>query len=244
MTSMQADREQLILDHLPQVRWIAANIHERLPASISQEDLVSTGIVGLIQAIDRFDPSRNASLRTYAEIRIRGAILDSIRGLDGIDPHKRKRVRLVESAILKLQQRKGSAPGEEEIAAELGLSLNEYQTWLTELRGVNLGSLDSSGSESDPGLIAYLADPHSEDPFVVIQREEMKAILAEGVSTLPDSEKLVLDLYFRQELTLAEIGRVLNIHFTRASQIKVQAVLRLRSFVDLRLRKRRTPVRG
>jgi RNA polymerase sigma factor FliA len=243
---MQADREQLILDHLPQVRWIAASIHERLPASISQEDLVSTGIVGLIQAIDRFDPSRNASLRTYAEIRIRGAILDSIRGLDGIDPHKRKRVRLVESAILKLQQDKGSAPGEDEIAAELGLSLSEYQTWLTDLRGVNLGSLDSpgSGSDSDAGLISYLADPHTEDPVVVIERDEMRAMLTEGIGTLPEPEKLVLDLYFRQELTLAEIGRVLDIHFTRASQIKVQAVLRLRSVIELRLMKRRMPGKG
>lgn len=241
---MQVLREQLILEHLPQVRWIAASIHERLPASISQEDLVSTGIVGLIQAIDRFDPARNASLRTYAEIRIRGAILDSIRGLDGVDPHKRKRIRLVEAAISKLRQRKGSAPGEEEIAAELGLNLSEYQTWLTELRGVNLGSLDSSASESETGMIAFLVDPHQEDPAVTIERKEMRALLAEGIRTLPHSEQLVLDLYFRQELTLAEVGRVLDMHFTRASQIKVQAVLRLRSFIDSRLRKRRMPVAG
>ncbi|MDZ4796848.1 MAG: FliA/WhiG family RNA polymerase sigma factor [Bryobacteraceae bacterium] len=241
---MQAAREQLILDHLPQVRWIAACIHERLPASISQEDLVSTGIVGLIQAIDRFDPARNASLRTYAEIRIRGAILDSIRGLDGIDPHKRKRVRVVETAITKLQQRNGSAPAEEEIAAELGLSLTEYQTWLTELRGVSLGSLDSSGTESESGMIAFLADPHYEDPAVAIERNEMRALLTEGIRSLPEQEQLVLDLYFRQELTLAEIGRVLNMHFTRASQIKVQAVLRLRSFIESRLKKRRMPVTG
>ncbi len=241
---MDVARDQLILEHLPQVRWIAASIHERLPASISEEDLISTGIVGLIQAIDRFDPKHNASLRTYAEIRIRGAILDSIRGLDGIDPKKRNRIRTVEQAIGRLQQSRGAAPAEEEIAAELGLSLREYQQWLADLRGVSLGSLDTSASgEGSPGMVNWLADPTQEDPSVVIERKEMRELLADGVRALPETEKLVLDLYFRQELTLAEIGQVLDLHLSRVSQIKVQAVLRLRSFLETRM-KRRAPVAG
>jgi RNA polymerase sigma factor FliA len=237
---MHAAREQLILEHLPQVRWIAASIHERLPASISEEDLVSTGIVGLIQAIDRFDASKNASLRTYAEIRIRGAILDSIRGLDGIDPKKRSRVRSVQDAISKLQQRNGATPDEEQIAAELNLSLTEYQQWLTELRGVTLGSLDAgpAAESGHAGLASILADPSQTDPAEKIERGQLRALLSAGIRALPQTEKLVLDLYFRQELTLAEIGRVMNLHLSRVSQIKVQAVLRLRSYMDGRLNPR------
>src|SRR3954451_8222319 len=128
-----AERERLILEHLPQVRWIAASIHERLPSSVSQEDLVSTGIIGLIQAVDNFDATKNASLRTYAEFRIRGAILDSLRGLDGISAHKRKRTRVVQDAIASLEQSLGRSPSQEEIAAEIGISMKEYQQWLAEL---------------------------------------------------------------------------------------------------------------
>lgn len=242
---MSAARDQLILEHLPQVRWIAASIHERLPSSISEEDLVSTGIVGLIQAIDRFDPGRNTSLRTYAEIRIRGAILDSIRGLDGIDPKKRGRIRLVEEAIGRLQQQTGLAAGEEEIAADLGLSLAEYQHWLTELRGVRIGSLDSAvGPDGQSELSSFVADPSGTDPVESIEREQIRTLVAEAVRRLPDTEKLVLDLYFRQELTLAEIGQVMGLHLTRVSQIKVQAVLRMRSWLEARLRKRKVPPRG
>lgn len=229
-------RERLILEHLPQVRWIAANIYERLSASVCEEDLVSTGIIGLIQAIDHFDPSRNASLRTYAEFRIRGSILDSIRGLDGIDPHKRKRLKLVQSAISGLEQKHSRAPAEEEIAKELGISGEEYQVWLTDLRGISLGSLDSMTSEgSDTGLLSYIADPRQEDPAVTLERSQMHALLEKGVAAMPETERLILDLYYREELTLAEIGRVLGVHLSRVSQLKVQAVLRLRSFLQLRL---------
>ena len=117
------DRERLILEHLPQVRWIAANVHEKLPSGILQEDLVSAGIIGLIAAIDNFDPSRNTSLRTYAEYRIRGAILDSMRGLDGIPSHHRKRAKEVQAAIESAEQRLGRPASEEEIADELGMNL-------------------------------------------------------------------------------------------------------------------------
>ena len=118
-----ASREQLILDHLPQVNWIATRIHERLPGNTSLEDLISIGIIGLINAIDNFDPSFNVKLKTYAEYKIRGAILDSVRGMDGIAPHKRKSLKLVQTAMDALEQRLQRAPTEEEIAAELGICL-------------------------------------------------------------------------------------------------------------------------
>ncbi|MBC7924425.1 MAG: FliA/WhiG family RNA polymerase sigma factor [Bryobacteraceae bacterium] len=234
------DRDQLILEHLPQVRWIAASLHERLPACICEEDLVSTGVVGLIQAIDNYDPGRNASLKTYAGIRIRGAILDSIRGLDGVDPHKRKQGRIVQQTIASLEQTNGRSPSEEEIAEALSVSLGQYQQMLSDLRGVTLGSLDSFASEDhENGLLAFLADPRQEDPGVTVEKSEMRQLLADGIRGLPETERLVIDLYFSRELTLAEIGRVIGLHLSRVSQLKVQAILRLRSFLEFRLGPRR-----
>ena len=145
MTAMQAypleaisaeERERLIVEHLPQVNWIASRIHEKLPSNIQLDDLISAGIIGLLAAVDNFDASHNASLRTYAEYKIRGAILDSIRGLDGIPAHKRKRVKQLQEAVKRCEQRTQCAPTEDEIAAELGISLAEYQQWAVELRRV------------------------------------------------------------------------------------------------------------
>src|SRR6202165_527284 len=134
------ERERLIIEHLPQVRLIARRIHERLPESVSLDDLVSTGTLGLIAAIDRFDPAHKVKLKTYAEYKIRGAILDSLRGLDWAPRQQRKRAKQIESAISVIEQRLQRMPGEEEIAAHLGLTLEEYRGWLVDIRGVNLGS--------------------------------------------------------------------------------------------------------
>src|SRR3984893_1047287 len=136
------ERERLILEHLPQVRWVATRIHEKLPDATCLEDLISIGIVGLINAIDNFDPQFNVKLKTYAEHRIRGAILDSIRGLDGVPAHKRKRLKEIELAIGHVENRLQRTATDEEIAAELNIPLSEYQDSLLELRGVTLGSLD------------------------------------------------------------------------------------------------------
>ncbi|MBV8817136.1 MAG: FliA/WhiG family RNA polymerase sigma factor [Acidobacteriaceae bacterium] len=240
-----AERERLILEHLPQVRWIAASIHERLPASVSLEDVVSTGIIGLIQAVDNFDASKNASLRTYAEFRIRGAILDSLRDLDGISVHKRKRTRIVQDAIVALEHKLGRSPSEDEIATQLGISVREYHHWLSDLQGVSLGSLDSFTAEgTDNGLISYLADPRQEDPGVSIERAELHALLAHGISCMPETERTILDLYYNRELTLGEIAKVLGVHLSRVSQIKVQAVLRLRSYLASKLSRRGKQQKG
>src|ERR1700686_5351461 len=129
------ERERLILEHLPQVRLIARRIHERLPESVNLDDLVSTGTLGLIAAIDRFDPNHNVKLKTYAEYKIRGAILDSLRGLDWAPRQHRKRTKQIEAAISAAEQRLHRSPNEEEVAAELGLSMEEYHHWLIEVRG-------------------------------------------------------------------------------------------------------------
>jgi RNA polymerase sigma factor FliA len=152
-------REQLIMEHLPQVRWIATRIHEKLPSTFALEDLISTGIIGLINAIDNYDPTHSAQLKTFAEFKIRGAILDSLRGLDGIPAHRRKDVKLMEAAINSLEQRLGRTPREEEIAAELSMPLAHYQNWLLDLRAVHIGSLDA-----EPRCCSLLRTPRIRTP--------------------------------------------------------------------------------
>lgn len=230
-----AERERLILDHLPQVRWIATRIHERLPNNTSLEDLISIGIVGLITAIDSFDPAHNVKLKTYAEHRIRGAILDSIRGLDGIAPHKRKRMKQMQAAIAKLEQVLQRAPEEEEIAAELGIGLQEYRDSLLDLRGITIGSLDApmrDGSSST--LIEFVADKEENTPARLLERAELENLIQDALNKMPRVERIVLDLYYRQGHNIREIAPVLDLHITRISQLKAQGILRLREYIERR----------
>jgi RNA polymerase sigma factor for flagellar operon FliA len=227
------DREQLILDHLPQVRLIARRIHERLPGSVSLDDLVSTGIVGLISAIDHFDPKMNVKLKTYAEYKIRGAILDSLRGMDWAPRQQRKRVKQIEATINVLEQRLKRAPSEEEIAAELNLSMEEYHEWLIDVRGINLGSLEGSGGEDEGrDLLRFVSDNEENWPSRLLERSELERLLAEAIERMPYVERTVLSLYYHEELTLREIAKVVKLHESRVSQLKSHAILRLRSNLE------------
>jgi len=215
------------------VRWVATRIHEKLPDATCLEDLISIGIVGLINAIDNFDPQFNVKLKTYAEHKIRGAILDSLRGLDGIPAHKRKNLKQMQAAVGILEQRLQRAPSEEEIAAHLGISLQGYQDALLELRGVSLGSLDSTSHDDDSrSLVNFIADPEENSPVRQLERSELQKLIAEGLKKMPRVEGMVLDLYYRQELGIREIAPILGLHITRVSQIKAQAVLRLRNYLQ------------
>ncbi|MEQ1945899.1 MAG: FliA/WhiG family RNA polymerase sigma factor [Bryobacteraceae bacterium] len=229
------ERERLILEHLPQVRLIARRIHERLPESVSIDDLVSTGVVGLISAIDRFDSAHNVKLKTYAEYKIRGAILDSLRGLDWAPRQQRKRAKQIEAAIARAEQRLHRTPSEEEIAEQLGLSIDEYHEWLVEIRGLNLGSLENaSPDEENRDLLKFVSDDEEAWPSRLLERSELQRLLAEAISKMPDIEKTVLSLYFYEELTLREISKILHLHESRISQLKSQAILRLRTFMEKR----------
>jgi RNA polymerase sigma factor FliA len=228
-------REQLILEHLPQVKLIARRIHERLPGSVSLDDLISTGVVGLIAAIDRYDATHDVKLKTYAEYKIRGAILDSLRGLDWAPRQQRRRAKLIESAIASLEQRHQRTPAEDEIAAHLGLSVAEYQTWLSEVRGLTLGSLENAGTEEEGcDLLRYLADKDEHWPSQIVERAELERILAEAIEKMPKLERTVLALYYYEEMTLREIAKIVGLHESRISQLKSQAVLRLRSYMQKR----------
>lgn len=229
------EREQTILDHLPQVRLIARRIHERLPESVILDDLISTGIVGLISAIDHFDPAHNVKLKTYAEYKIRGAILDSLRGMDWAPRQQRKRVKMIDAAISAIEQRFHRAPTEEEIAKELNLPMAEYHEWLVEVRGVNLGSLEGSSNDEDGrDLLKFVSDNEEHWPSRLLEKSELERLLAEAIDRMPYVEKTVLSLYYHEELTLREISKVVRLHESRVSQLKSQAIFRLRAYLEKR----------
>ena len=227
------ERERLILNHLPQVHLIAKHIHDRLPDYISLEDLVSIGVLGLIAAVDNFDPAQQTQLRTYAEYRIRGAILDNLRGLDWAPRHMRKRARQVQAAMQAVEQRFHRQPAEEEIAAELNVSLQEYQDWLTEMQGVELEALDYVDSEGH-GLMRFISDSEDKLPSKLLEQSELQKILAEAIAKMPKMERTVLSLYYQDELNLREIAQVVNLHLSRIWQLKAQAILRLRAYIEKR----------
>jgi len=221
-------REQLILEHLPQVRLIARRIQERLPESISLDDLVSTGVLGLISAIDNFDPAHQVKLKTYAEYKIRGAILDSLRGLDWAPRQKRRKAKQIEAAVSNAEQKLKRSPTEDEVARELELSIDEYHEWLVEIRGLNVASLEYAGDQGKD-LLQYLPDTGDNLPSALLERSELERLLAACIDRIPEIERTVLSLYYHEELTLREIAQVVNLHESRISQLKSQAILRLRS---------------
>lgn len=228
--SESVTREALILEHMPQVRLIARKIFERLPDSISLDDLVSAGVLGLISAIDCFDPTHNVKLKTYAEYKIRGAILDSLRDLDWAPRQRRRLAKQIESAIARVEQELQATPNDEQIAEEMGVTLDVYHQYLVDTQGLTLGSLEYAANEEDGReLISYLADEDAELPNQLYERRELERLLAEAIRRLPPIESAILDFYFQEELTLREIARIVHLHESRISQLKTQAILRLRT---------------
>ncbi|HZY73126.1 MAG TPA: FliA/WhiG family RNA polymerase sigma factor [Edaphobacter sp.] len=230
--TVASQREALVLAHLPQVRFIAKRIHDRLPSHISLDDLISTGVVGLLSAIDNFDPSQNVQLNTYAERRIRGAIMDSLREMDWAPREIRRRSRHIEGAIHKLKQKLGSEPSEEQIAAELQISLDEYQKWLADVQLIELARLEYSDGEEQGNLLNVISDDEEAWPSRIVERSELERILALAIERMPKVERTVLSLYYYQELSLREIAEVMDCHLSRVGQLRVQAILRLRSHLQ------------
>ena len=223
------ERERLILAHLPQVRLIARRIQERLPENISLDDLVSTGVIGLISAIDHFDFHHHVKLKTYAEYKIRGAILDGLRGLDWAPRQKRRKAKQIEAAIAVAEQRLKRSPEEQEIAAQLVIPIEQYHQWLVEIRGLNIASLEYAGAEQGRDLLHYLPDNGRNLPSTLLEKSELERLLAESIDAIPEIERRVLGLYYHEEMTLREIALVVPLHESRISQLKSQAIWRLRS---------------
>jgi len=230
------DRQRLLTENLPEVRYIARRIHDRLPSHVPFEDLVHAGILGLIDAVDKFKPDKNVQLKSYARFRIRGAILDSLRQMDWSPRNLRRQARRIEEAHRELAAELGRAPSEPELAARLELGLAEFQHLLGELRGLDLGSLQTQSDDggSDDNL-AVTASRLEEDPFQVTLRAEMRACLASAIEELEEKERQVLGLYYLEELTMKEVGAILEIGESRVSQIHTAALIRLRSRLQGRL---------
>lgn len=224
------DRDVLLMEHLPTVRYLARRIHERLPQHVDLDDLISAGVVGLIDAFSKFDHTKKVQFKSYAQFRIRGAILDSLRTLDWSPRELRRKGRAVEEAIRSVTQRVGRAPLEQEIAKEMELTLSEYQLLLGELKGLEIGSLHMERSEdSGDEELAYVPGAPEDDPLFRCLKGEMKQRLADAIDDLPEKERMVLTLYYYEELTMKEIGVTLGVVESRVSQIHSSAVVRLRA---------------
>jgi RNA polymerase sigma factor for flagellar operon FliA len=227
---LTGEQEQVLLEHLPIVRFLARRIHERLPQHVDIEDLVSAGVVGLMDAFTKFDPTKNVQFRSYAQFRIRGAILDSLRTLDWSPRELRRKGRAVEEAIRALTARLGHAPGEGEVAAEMDLSLDDYQQLLGDLKGLEIGTLHMERNEdSGEEELAYIPGRPDEDPLFRCLRGELEERLADAITHLPDRERLVMSLYYYEEMTMREIGLALGVVESRVSQVHASAVIHLRS---------------
>lgn len=224
------ERDVLLMEHLPTVRYLARRIHERLPQHVELDDLISAGVVGLIDAFSKFDHTKKVQFKSYAQFRIRGAILDSLRTLDWSPRELRRKGRAVEEAVRSATQKVGRAPSEQEIAKEMDLSLSEYQLLLGELKGLEIGSLHMERSEdSGDEELAYVPGSPEDDPLFLCLKGEMKQRLADAIDELPEKERMVLTLYYYEELTMKEIGLTLGVVESRVSQIHSSAVVRLRA---------------
>ena len=227
---LSGEQERVLLEHLPIVRFLARRIHERLPQHVDIEDLVSAGVVGLMDAFAKFDPGKKVQFRSYAQFRIRGAILDSLRTLDWSPRELRRKGRAVEEAIRVLTARMGRAPGEAEVAAEMALGLDEYQQLLGDLKGLEIGTLHVERNEdSGEEQLAYVPGKPEEDPLFRCLRGELEERLTGAIANLPDRERLVMTLYYYEEMTMREIGLALGVVESRVSQVHGSAVVHLRA---------------
>ena len=227
---LTVEQEKILLEHLPVVRFLARRIHERLPQHVDIEDLVSAGVVGLMDAFAKFDPDKKVQFRSYAQFRIRGAILDSLRMLDWSPRELRRKGRAVEEAIRVLTARMGRAPSESDIAKELNVGLEEYQQLLGELKGLEIGTLHiERNEESGDEELAYVPGKPEEDPLFRALKGELQERLTDAITHLPDRERLVMTLYYYEEMTMREIGLALGVVESRVSQVHASAVVHLRA---------------
>jgi len=223
------EREQLLLEHLPQVHHVARRIHFRLPPQVPLEDLVHAGILGLIDAVKKYDPAKNVRLKHYAEFRIRGAILDSLRLVDWSPRALRRQARGLAQAVSRFRTRLGRDPNEDELAGELNTSLESLQQLRVKLRGLDLSSLQAESSDDSGAEAIERCESKEEDPYHQALRSEMADLLARAMNELPQRQREVLALYHFQDLTMKEVGRILSIGESRVSQIHSAALLRLRT---------------
>jgi RNA polymerase sigma factor FliA len=228
-----AEFEKQVLDNLHIVKIIASKLYARIPSGIELDDLVHTGILGLIDAVKKFDPAKGVRFATYASLRIRGAMLDELRNLDWASRTLRQKIKEVENAFQELEAKLGRTPQEEEVAKSLNMSMPEFHKLLSNSRGVGIGvfriAAEDEGNLADDNVLHYYSEENSTSPVLILEKSEMKNILAGLMDQLPDRERMVLSLYYIDDLNLKEVGKVMNLTESRISQIRTSAILRLRS---------------
>jgi RNA polymerase sigma factor for flagellar operon FliA len=232
-TKDQALRDRLILNYAPIVKYVAGRLGSGLPAHVDEGDLVSYGLLGLISAIERYEPDRDVKFETYAIARIKGSILDELRALDWVPRSVRSRARQIQRAMAELEAKLSRAPTDEEIAAKVGITVEELEGSLADISRSSIAALDElwtiSGSDGDSvALIDTIEDEHGPEPQTAFAQTELREIVADAITNLPEREKLVITLYYYEDLTLREIGEVLGVTESRVSQLHTKAILRLK----------------
>jgi RNA polymerase sigma factor FliA len=224
-----AQRDALIQETLPLIKHIAHRVAIRLPSNVEIRDLINAGVLGLMDAIEKFEPERNVKFKTYAEVRIRGAILDSLRDLDWAPRSLRKKSKDLERMYADLSQKLGRPATDEEVSEAMGENIEDFHALVDQLHGLTIGSFENlSDSEDSENYINYYPDDGSNDPYVKFESNELTRLLAEAIEELPEKERLVLSLYYFEEFTMKEIGALLGVNESRVSQLHTKATLRLR----------------
>jgi RNA polymerase sigma factor FliA len=227
-------RERLVLAYSPLIKYVAGRMASGLPAHVEEADLISYGLLGLISAIERFDPAREIKFETFAVTRIKGSIIDELRSLDWVPRSVRAKAREIEKVNAQLEHELQRAPSDQEMAEKLGVTLEEFQDTLNRISNSSVVALDELWTVSDASgdqvsLLDTIQDPQALDPAQEMDATEMKDRLADAIARLPEREKLVVALYYYENLTLREIGEVLGVTESRVSQLHTKAVLRLKS---------------
>ncbi|RMF92595.1 MAG: FliA/WhiG family RNA polymerase sigma factor [Candidatus Schekmanbacteria bacterium] len=231
LNSELVDREELIIKYLPLTRSIAERIATRLPNNVEIDELVAAGIMGLMDAADKFDPSKQIKFKTYAEFRIRGAILDELRAMDWLPRSLRRKTSQLEEAKFTLEQKLGRKATDKEIAEHMNIDIEELYDMMNSVKGKSLLSLDEpiDGDSKSKTLLECLKNNDTDDPYSLTSLKELKEMIAKAIDQLPEKERLVISLYYYEELTMKEIGQIMNVTESRVSQIHTKATMSLKT---------------
>ncbi len=225
------DKDKLVMEYAPLIRFIAQKIAVRLPSNIELDDLISSGVIGLMDAIDKYDPTRDNKFKTYAEFRIRGAILDELRAQDWVPRSVRDKAKLLDRTTLELEAELGRSPADEEIAVKLNMNMDEFYDLVNQVRPVSVLSIDEAATFSTvdkKSILNILEGCKLNNPLIQLNIKSVKEIVAKAIEELPERQRLVLSLYYYEDLNLKEIGKVLRVTESRISQLHAQAISKLR----------------
>ena len=230
LTSDQKDR--LIMEYAPLIKFIAQKIAIRLPSNIELDDLISSGVIGLMDAIEKYDPTRDNKFKTYAEFRIRGSILDELRAQDWVPRSVRDKAKMLDRTTVELEADLGRNATDEEIADKLGMSMGEFHSLVNEVRPVSVLSIDDSTTYSNmdkKSIMNLLEGCKLNNPYTQLNIKSIKEVVTQSIEDLPERQRLVLSLYYYEDLNLKEIGKILRVTESRVSQLHAQAITRLRA---------------